>query len=694
MSSFSDIEFDVLDWKNENVLSSYALEQTPLRFIPNLDDFSYVQVLWEFGDGTISSSLTAEKYWENPGSYVVNFTLYDCYSNAVISTEYKIINIVDYLTHTFTVDFDDPSYYDNISWKCGKISDPVTIRAYYPPTIPITSLFYRISGSNSDYYFDELTKFRHLDKTYSFHEKIYNNYLSSYQYQEIDRITTENTSVYAKISGNNLIGATEADNNSFFVGVSGIKDIHFKDDSINRINIDLFFDRSMEYLNNRNNTKISLSALIVNNNEVQDLSITSNGLDGEFYETDSFNIDGRKFSYVDIPFVVKIKDSENFSVKNFPLLLASDVNVLVLSGGGIVNSSYYELKDVGSYYGSARGKVKFKTNNVLHYVQLSANLSTTNDRGSSYSLSGITNYFDVYPRNYTSIEKKNENFDAQETFKSLRFQEFLLDKTVLFDDFMGSVFGTLSSSYDTLGKKIYEKIANFVENTQDVDRGEIFSLISQMKMTGVGNNVFESNLFTYPEKVKRIMDLGSISENKLIGYNNKFNENFDIKGFSSKEIFGTNLGNEINTKTYIISAGIPVVALEKFSNRYVLLNTKQPVEATGLSAYMLSGYNVNWGWPLVLPDTYQYSDLGKYYLFFEYQSGYENTLVDNTIVYDYTLYDNLSSKHVLRDEDGEPILTETSQPIFEEFDFNYISEMMNISLRDTLYQSLSLYHTA
>jgi hypothetical protein len=692
MSSFSDIEFSVLDWKNENVLSSYALEQTPLRFVPDLEDFSYVRVLWDFGDGTISSSLTAEKYWENPGKYVVNFTLYDCYSNAVISTEYKIIHIIDYLKHTFTVDFDSPPYYDNISWKLGQISDPITIKAYYPPTIPITSLFYRISGSNSDYYFDELTKFRHLDKTYAFHEKIYNNYLSSYQYQEIDRITTDNTSVYAKISGTNLINATESDNNSFFVGVSGTKDVHFKDDSINRINIDLFFDRSVEYLNNRNNTKISLSALIVDNDEVADLSITSNGLDGEFYEIDSFKIDGKKFSHVDIPFVIKIKDSENFSVKNFPLLSASNVNVLVLSGGDVVNSSYYELEDVGAYYGSARGKIKLKTNDVLHYVQLSANLTTTNNQGSSYSLVGITDYFDVYPRNYIFIEKKNEDFDAQETFKSLRFQEFLLDKTVLFDDFMGSVFGTLSSSYDTLGKKIYEKITNFVENTQDVDRCEIFPLISQMRMTGVDNDVFESNLFTYPEKIKRILDLGSISKNKLIGYNNKFKENFDIKGFSSKEIFGTNLGNEINTDTYIISAGIPIVALEKFSNRYVLLNTEQPTEETGLSAYMLSGYNANWGWPLVLPDIYQYSDLEKYYLFFEYQSGYENTLVDNTIVYNYTLYDNLSSKHVLRGENGEPILTETSQPIFEEFDFDYNSEMMNISFRDTLYQSLSLYH--
>ena len=963
MSEYAYIEFNTLDWKNENVLSSYALEQTPLTFIPNLDAYDYVRVLWNYGDGTISTSLSGSKYYTEPGQYKVELTVYNCYSNAVISTEYKIIDIYDYFSPTFTVDFEDPSLYDDISWEVGKIHGPITIKTYHPPNNTQDTLFYRISGSESEYYFDDTPyKFQHLIKNYSFYEKQYNNYTKNYQFVEIDSIKTSPTNIYAKISGTNIINTTSDDPDSFVVGLSGYKEVYFKDDSINKINIDLFFDKQDTIYNGLNTLKISLSANITDNPDIDHLSITSNGMDGEYYSIDSFKIDNKKFSHVDIPFVIKIKDSENFSVKNFPELSATNISISILSSGDLVPSSYYTINDVNSFNGAARGKVLFKNNSKIHNVQLSAYLTTTNDQGSSYSLDGITNYFDVYPNDYISIEKKNEDFDAKEMFKGLRFQEFLLDKDVLFEDFMGSIFGTLSSSYDTLGKKIYEKISNFTENTQDVDRNEIFSLISQMEMMGTDNDVFNSNLFTYPEKIKRLMDLGSISQNKLLGFNNKFRENFDIKGHVSKEIYGTNLGEEINTTTYTITAGVPIVALEKFSNTYTLLNTEQPTESVnkdfkylqdhlisevdtliadkdplttkqlyitggGIGAYVprdpncilagydttgwassfpgtwpaiaitkrhvtfpyhwvpagtnppigaqfwfydqdgnrvigtaadrlrvgttdimvvllandlpdsikpvriastdffdrldwtntslsnpktrtpmvchkqlygkigitdfistptyltfnkywygsspidptrasffsgaipgdsgnplsflykgdvvlvgfytsplngprfassideinstiksinetngvsgtyevnvitpiddtknypLSDYNTNWGWPLVLPDSFQFSDIEKYYTFFEYEAGYENTLMDYSIKYDPTLYSTLSGENVLLNELGDEILDENSEPIMSEFEFNYTNELLNLAMRDTLYKSLSL----
>ena len=719
MSNYEQIKFDILDFKNENVLSSYALEKTPLTFIPKLSNFSYVDVLWDFGDGTTSLSHTGKHSYSLPGKYVVNLTVYDCYSNAILSTEYKIVEIYDYLTHTFKVDFDESSYEDNIVWKNGKISGPITIKSYFPPHKSPTDIYYRVFGSNSDYYFEDLPyKFRHLEKTYSFYEKKYNNHLKDYQFNEIDRITTDNIPLYAKISENQIINTTENDPDSFFVGLSGQKEVYFKDDSINTITIDLFFDKNFYNENGLNILKVSLSADIVDNDEVDHLNITTNGLDGEYYQIQSFEIDSKKFANIEIPFVVKIKDSENFSVKNFPNLSASDVSISVLSTDTPIDSSYYTIKDVTSFYGSARGSILFNFDTKIHDIQLSALLTTTNDQGSAYTLTGITNSFDVYPQNYVSFVKKNEDFDAKETFKGLRFQEFLLDKDVLFEDFMGSIFGTLSSSYDTLGKKIYEKISNFVENTQDVDRDEIFALISQMKMMGTDNNIFNSNLFTYPEKIKRIMDLSSIGKNKLIGYHNKFKENFNIKGNTSKEIYGTNLGNQIDTTTYKISAGTPIVALEKFSNTYTLLNTTQPLEQIHILenavfyngvqityngspllytstdnttvSYFLSSYDENWGWPLVLPTPFDFSDIEKYYLFFEYVDGYDNTITDYTTVYNPTLYSTVSSENILYGEDNMPILTESEEYILSEFDFDYINEFLNLTLRDTLYQSLSL----
>jgi hypothetical protein len=246
-------------------------------------------------------------------------------------------------------------------------------------------------------------------------------------------------------------------------------------------------------------------------------------------------------------------------------------------------------------------------------------------------LSGNTSEFSLYPKNHYEFFKKNEDFGMSETLKDLRFQEFLLDDEFLFDDFLGSIVGDADSSHNTLGKKVYEKISNFVENIADVDRNEIAALLSQMEMLNVNKNVYNSSLVRYPELIKRILNMASISKNKIVGSNNKFSDNFDIRGASSKELFGTNIGDQINTDTYIISAGQDLVALEKFSGNYTRMNTFQPISALSATSYQLSSYSDTWGWPLVLPSPITYEDIEKYYTFFEYVSGYEGSIKDYSI---------------------------------------------------------------
>lgn len=691
MSNYQQFDFKIVDYKNEQVLSAYALKETPLKFIPNVNNFVYIRVLWDFGDGTYSTSLTANKYYDKPGKYDTNLTIFDCYSNAIISNTIKTVNIKDYLVNTFRIDFEDASYYDNITWKNGKISGPLIASATYPSNVTPSTIFYRISGSGSEYYFqDTPDKFRHLRNTYSFFEKIYNQTKKQYEYIEIDKIEIDTVPVYAKISNNSITLTNSTDVSAFYVGLSGNKQVYFKDDSVNKLQIDLFFDKRNNNIWD-NNLKVSLSANIIQNNEVDNFSVTSNGMDGEFYAEDSFNIDSQKFSNVDIPFVIKVKDSEHFTVKNFKPLSASNLVYTVLSSNEVISSQYYTISAKDSFNGAVRNTIRFTSPTKMNDVKITVSGSVSSVQGSAYSLNGETSVFDVYPQNFLTIEKKNESYDATEMFKDLRFQEFLLDDSMLFDEFIGSIFGTSTSSYDTLGKKIYEKITNFVQNIQDVDKNEIFSLISQMKMLNASNNVFEDNSFTYPEKIKRILDLFSISNNKLLGINNKFKENFDLRGYSSKSVYGINLGDEINTNTYVVSAGTPIVALEKFSNKYSLLNTEQPVEYTINTVYALSSYNQNWGWPLVLPDTFQFGDIEKYYLFFEYVDTFDNTLYDNTIIKDNTLYDMLSTENIIRDNDNDPILDENGNYIFSEYVTpSYKDFTMGIVLRDTLYQSLSL----
>jgi hypothetical protein len=51
----------------------------------------------------------------------------------------------------------------------------------------------------------------------------------------------------------------------------------------------------------------------------------------------------------------------------------------------------------------------------------------------------------------------------------------------------------------------------------------------------------------------------------------------------------------------------------------------------GSHIYGLSSYNSDWGWPLVLPTPFDFSDIEKYYLFFEYVNEYDNTLLETII---------------------------------------------------------------
>ena len=82
-----------------------------------------------------------------------------------------------------------------------------------------------------------------------------------------------------------------------------------------------------------------------------------------------------------------------------------------------------------------------------------------------------------------------------------------------------------------------------------------------------------------------------------------------------------------------MTAGTDIVALEKFSNNYSLLNTYQPICAVDTLQYKLSEFNDDWGWPLVLPVSFSSTDLSKFYTFYEYTSGFEGTVYDGILNY-------------------------------------------------------------
>jgi hypothetical protein len=163
--------------------------------------------------------------------------------------------------------------------------------------------------------------------------------------------------------------------------------------------------------------------------------------------------------------------------------------------------------------------------------------------------------------------------------------------------------------------------------------------------------------FSFPAKVGRLVDIFSIPFTKLKGSRNYFTQNFNDRGYYNEEIiknggevlYGFNKGLELNFLTSILTAGNDIVAYEKFSETYSVINTNllssnyinfiDPVEKT----YPLSSYHPYWGWGLQLPDTYLATDVSKYYTFYQYiptpsfeqTEGVINWSDENTTINEY-----------------------------------------------------------
>ena len=298
-----------------------------------------------------------------------------------------------------------------------------------------------------------------------------------------------------------------------------------------------------------------------------------------------------------------------------------------------VNNTYVNNYNIPDAYAIAAGDwTGFKW--IAKYSPRQFTINTT--------LTGRSNTFSVYEsEDRYQIGKIGEDFDATQLYKDLRYQESLIYYDNMFDGFIGTIVGNISSSPNTLGKRVYEKAHNFVGNTVDPDTCGIDALYSLCNMLDVPVNQFEQYKFSTPASLRRVVDLLSIKQSKLWGARNKYDKDFDVNDYDPGRsgYFGRNLGPEINVFYTILTAGsasVPIVAQSKFSNDYIYIDTdilsSQYISyINGTETYHMSGFNKYWGWPLVLPDNPTYGDLQQSYRFFSYVPRFENTQYEGII---------------------------------------------------------------
>jgi hypothetical protein len=149
------------------------------------------------------------------------------------------------------------------------------------------------------------------------------------------------------------------------------------------------------------------------------------------------------------------------------------------------------------------------------------------------------------------------------------------------------------------------------------------------------------------------VDLLSINHSKLFGSTNQYNQNFGLSTF--RYDLGSNLGGEISIDTGTFTVGQPVVAFEKFSEKYKLISNTIIPETNGVPVvvgeqYPLSGVNYYWGWGLVTGNKAQSGiDITPYYMFYQYNPHAASNVVDNVIDFNNPLTTILPTQNNYQD---------------------------------------------
>jgi len=214
---------------------------------------------------------------------------------------------------------------------------------------------------------------------------------------------------------------------------------------------------------------------------------------------------------------------------------------------------------------------------------------------SSISISGTSVPFKVKDFiNENQITILNNSFNTAEHYHSLALPENLHSNKALFEQFLPAVVGngTVTNSQD-LGKTVYEKIANFVQNHSDIDTCNISQLLSLAAATDVIANEYVTD---YPFEIRDMVNTLSISKAKLIGVNEITSQILQ------------NTGNKYNTTTDYVTADSTIIAQNAFDKSIQIIKVPKQNLTT---VYPLSSFI---GYGLIQPITqnYNFYNLGSY----------------------------------------------------------------------------------
>ena len=231
-------------------------------------------------------------------------------------------------------------------------------------------------------------------------------------------------------------------------------------------------------------------------------------------------------------------------------------------------------------------------------------------------LHGVSKPFKIYDVNKSyNITKINEEFDMANHIHSLALPEILHNNENFFEKFLPAVVGNGNPTQESIGRVVYEKIANYIDAHADFNTVNIKQLISFAEQMAVEPNGYGVD---FPNEVIRLLDIFSVDK-------------FFLRGKKNTEIDILNkIGDEL-TLTSTITAGQYIILRDKLYQKFNIVYVNQ---LSGIvDTYPLSG--------LVIDGAREPRFIN--YNFYEFNDA-SNGYMSNIINWDssYTSYNDLT----------------------------------------------------
>ena len=227
-----NVVFNIYNRNNTELLptTGYSLPFEIFKFIPNFasvdNSISDKKILWNFGDNTISSSLTAFHNYIFPGIYPVTLTVFDSAGNGSLSTYLSTIVIQNLINDTLIL-----TTSQQLIQKSGETNLPIYLTRFNSIQTSLstsnTIINLAVSGNKSPF-FDmgeyDTDKYAHLKPSAKFFIE------TSAGFTVVDAVTTTNDFIYATPNINSASISTSATVGSYLAGSSGQAIFYYVED--------------------------------------------------------------------------------------------------------------------------------------------------------------------------------------------------------------------------------------------------------------------------------------------------------------------------------------------------------------------------------------------------------------------------------------------------------------------------------